>query len=1082
VQNLHSELSSSKEKEEYLKKCTVAIREHQKDVAGTIGTGVIVTEDGLILTCYHVIGDVRNRKPYYNIVDVYFTEADATKQAEIAKEYCDPSLDIAFLRLIGEDKKLPQNSAVAYLNEKIYPVHKFKSFGFRKPRQFTGLFSDVKILGETKEISINASFSQDVLQLSSNEIEAGMSGAAVLDIETNMVVGIVFQHNDTRGTVDTNLNFAIPVSSIVEKSQPASSILKQKNPGLSKVNEFLWKIGMLGVKNYQMIDSLFVPPTEYEVIRNALATNHIVFITGPPEYGKTYTAVRLLWEYFNHDSAYTPVYYQWVENTGSVAKKLIEIEDTLEPRHIYYYEDPFGKTKYEHNTQLQRSISNIIDTAATSHDTYVIITSREEIFKEFQDRNSEIKNYEQKLVIKTPSYNYDKRKEMLLKRAESENSAWLGDNDTRNAILKWMEEAIMLPTPLNIKNFVDAIKKKTDKQEILDIMKKKSKQTAESFGKEIEDMIPHHPDRMIFLSFPFISESYSVDFVEAKYEELIKDLEKELNLVNPWKFAAVYEQLEDKIENKDGRLRFSHPSYSEAIKYIISEDRFITKAAEILGKVLLKLAGYSAYEYLHSGVSVKYTAGVAGTVAANFGYLPSEVQELLFDLAKNKARAAYVVYAVASNYDNLPENVQKLLFDLAKSEQAAVARAVDSYFSNLPQDVRNRLLLEVAVNKDALQHVVHTVASNYDNLPENVQKLLFDLAKSEQPDVAKAIVDNFSNLPQDVRNRLLLEASVNKDAVEGVVYVVASNYDNLPENVQKLLFDLAKNKYTVETLTRVLFDAEPPGHPWHTYPKFTTSPHGFFDKLPKMVGEKLLSMTFGTRYVANLFTFTGNPFGALDDIKNGRVYVSLSVVDDFYGDGRNSDYVNDHFEKLRFVCNKMPDDVRNCVLANVISKEENVYLLSASIVYDFDKLPDDVRSYILIKLADMRNEPVQQNVSIAVARHFGKLPENLRNDILAKLSTRWLEWIVSVRFDKIPEDQRNDILLKLGDKKDAAKFVARIVVNKFDKVPEDVRKLLFRLAENPDTAEFIKSAINEDTTGKLPDEMRNELQKVLKKN
>ena len=65
MQNLHSEPTSTKNKEEYLKKCTVAIRECQKGVNGTIGTGIIVTKDGLILTCYHVIGDIRNEKPYY---------------------------------------------------------------------------------------------------------------------------------------------------------------------------------------------------------------------------------------------------------------------------------------------------------------------------------------------------------------------------------------------------------------------------------------------------------------------------------------------------------------------------------------------------------------------------------------------------------------------------------------------------------------------------------------------------------------------------------------------------------------------------------------------------------------------------------------------------------------------------------------------------------------------------------------------------------------------------------------------------------------------------------------------------------
>ena len=51
MQNIQSGPLTNKDKEDYLKKRTVAIREAQKGVTGTIGTGVIVTDDGLILTC-----------------------------------------------------------------------------------------------------------------------------------------------------------------------------------------------------------------------------------------------------------------------------------------------------------------------------------------------------------------------------------------------------------------------------------------------------------------------------------------------------------------------------------------------------------------------------------------------------------------------------------------------------------------------------------------------------------------------------------------------------------------------------------------------------------------------------------------------------------------------------------------------------------------------------------------------------------------------------------------------------------------------------------------------------------------------
>jgi hypothetical protein len=66
----------------------------------------------------------------------------------------------------------------------------------------------------------------------------------------------------------------------------------------SKVYDFLEIIGKPGSKSYDRIDRLYVPPKEYDDIKKLLFEKQIVFITGTAEYGKTYTAVRLLWEYF----------------------------------------------------------------------------------------------------------------------------------------------------------------------------------------------------------------------------------------------------------------------------------------------------------------------------------------------------------------------------------------------------------------------------------------------------------------------------------------------------------------------------------------------------------------------------------------------------------------------------------------------------------------------------------------------------------------------------------------------------------------------------------------------------------------
>jgi len=71
--------------------------------------------------------------------------------------------------------------------------------------------------------------SQPLVKLYSNEIEEGMSGSAVLDLETGKVVGIVSLHHPSNKNsyIDNKLNFAIPVSSILNNSKSAQ-ILKEK--------------------------------------------------------------------------------------------------------------------------------------------------------------------------------------------------------------------------------------------------------------------------------------------------------------------------------------------------------------------------------------------------------------------------------------------------------------------------------------------------------------------------------------------------------------------------------------------------------------------------------------------------------------------------------------------------------------------------------------------------------------------------------------------------------------------------------------------------------------------------------------
>jgi predicted NACHT family NTPase len=183
-------------------------------------------------------------------------------------------------------------------------------------------------------------------------------------------------------------------------------------------------------------------------------------LTGTQEYGKTYTAVHMLWEYFNR--GYEPVWFKGgerKEERTDVRNRFANLEKYIKSRHIIYFEDPFGKTEFEVTVDegIVRNIASIIETIENEvDDAYVIITSREEVFKEFKNKITaevDLRKFEKKLSVKIPSYDYEKRREMLLKYAAVMDCKWREDEDLSNTVLKSIKDESKLPTPLNIEQF-----------------------------------------------------------------------------------------------------------------------------------------------------------------------------------------------------------------------------------------------------------------------------------------------------------------------------------------------------------------------------------------------------------------------------------------------------------------------------------------------------------------------------------------------------------------------------------------------------------------------------------------------------
>ncbi|MBU0703064.1 MAG: trypsin-like peptidase domain-containing protein [Chloroflexi bacterium] len=178
-----------------LRDFTVQIRRPADDAI--VGTGVAVSMDGQVVTCAHVVKaalGVHPRKAGDAEVGIYFPQARGgevkARRARVAACFQHHDDDVVLLQLTGGPSPLaPEQIAVlGRAEESCY--HSFRSYGYRRLENYTaghahGLILDCVPPPEGRNVQA------EPVQLESQQINCGMSGAGVLDIERNLVVGIV---------------------------------------------------------------------------------------------------------------------------------------------------------------------------------------------------------------------------------------------------------------------------------------------------------------------------------------------------------------------------------------------------------------------------------------------------------------------------------------------------------------------------------------------------------------------------------------------------------------------------------------------------------------------------------------------------------------------------------------------------------------------------------------------------------------------------------------------------------------------------------------------------------------------------
>jgi tetratricopeptide (TPR) repeat protein len=158
-----------------------------------VGTGFVISENGLAVTCVHVVKAVAGSVCQGVEIGAYFAPSRQKWLARVIGCFEDCDDDVVLLQLGDENDPF-------FLPDKMQPAridgaddstgNRFRSYGYRPLEKYSGGLAEGKILGDVEPPN-GCVLQLDPIQLESSQINSGMSGAAVLDLERDRVVGIV---------------------------------------------------------------------------------------------------------------------------------------------------------------------------------------------------------------------------------------------------------------------------------------------------------------------------------------------------------------------------------------------------------------------------------------------------------------------------------------------------------------------------------------------------------------------------------------------------------------------------------------------------------------------------------------------------------------------------------------------------------------------------------------------------------------------------------------------------------------------------------------------------------------------------
>lgn len=423
--------------------------------------------------------------------------------------------------------------------------------------------------------------------------------------------------------------------------------------------DFLSKIGKAESSWYRRIDRIFVPPIDYSNILQLLEKDQVVFLVGDPEIGKTYTAARILWEYYC--KGYQPVWYPGAELQERLKARQLISEAAVNDNSITYFEDPFGKIRFEEREELKRRIGSFLDRIKNLN-ARVVITSREEVFKEFKKQKlsqSNLRALSVSMHLMKPSYDEKKMQTILLDWATEFKCKWLLNEPLKSVVTH--EAVKKISTPLGVKDFALASKDVEDLESIKLLIKQKSKEVREAFAEEIAKM---EREKILFLSLTYML-YLKADEVESVYKRTCQKLGLNCETKS---FSCLQEEFSYRIKPPTAYTKFvfTHPSYEEGL--VSSWNRIEVKP------FLMKILNEVVKDELPAA---RGSCGL--TLLKNFSDISfkDEAKQLIGSVLHDKSSITRygIAQAFQSHFDEIPSDIALEYLEIMSHDRNSEIRA-----------------------------------------------------------------------------------------------------------------------------------------------------------------------------------------------------------------------------------------------------------------------------------------------------------------------------------------------------------------------------------------------------------------------